>query len=161
MVYVWVYYPLISQHSLGEHDNMHPPHFLPLDLGTVQFVSDSIPASLFPHGPDWAGANMQGQVESCGWGRSAGVFPVSSPHRSRMDAAWQRATEALRVPLPQRDTRCQSSRALQSPRLLRPVYSTRWCRATFVICCAGSERGTPVALWGFAPLLLSSICVFE
>lgn len=43
------------------------------------------------------------------------------------------------MPLPQHDTRCQSSRTLQSLQLLRPVYSTRWCRAAFVTCCAETE----------------------
>lgn len=57
------------------------------------------PCSLMALFPDWAGANAQGQAESCGRGRSAGVPPVSSPHCSLVDAAWQRATEALHAPL--------------------------------------------------------------
>lgn len=41
--------------------------------------------SLFPHGSDWAWANAEGQVESCGWGGSAGAFAClfTSPRRRR------------------------------------------------------------------------------
>lgn len=57
--------------------------------------------------------------------------------------SWMQPDSGLRrgceCPFPQHDTRCQSSRTLQSLRLLRPVYSTRWCRAAFVTRCARGE----------------------
>lgn len=99
------------------------------NLRPVQRVSDSIPPSSPSCGSDWVQANAEGQAESCSWGCSAGVSPVSLPQRSLVDAAWQGSAEALQVPLPNHDTRCRSSRALQLP---MPVYPLHWNHAAWV-----------------------------
>lgn len=110
-----------------------PPTFfacaLLSNLWPVQCVSDSIPPSSPSCGSDWVLANAKGQAESCSWGCSAGVSPVSLPQRSLVDAAWQGAAEALQVPLPNHDTRCRSSRALQLPGLVYPLH---WNHAAWV-----------------------------
>lgn len=83
----------------GERDSMQ--RFLNFhawcgDCPVCQWLNTN---GLVPSWPWLSRANARGQVESCGWRRSAGVLPVSSPHSFPEDAAWQRATEALRVPL--------------------------------------------------------------
>lgn len=108
--------------------------FSPLDLDTVQRVSDSITPSSPSCGSDWVGANAEGQVESCTRGRSAGVSPVSLPQRSLVDAAWQEAAEAL--PLSSPDTRCQST----------TVARARFSSALESCCCTEGKRGSLLPL---------------
>lgn len=75
----------------------------------------------------------------------AGAAPLACCLSLHLTAvSWMQPDNRLRrrceCPFPQHDTRCQSSRTLQSLQSLRPLYSTRWCRAAFMTCCARGER---------------------
>lgn len=105
---------------------------LTLDLGPV-CQCDSRAMALLPYGPDWAGANTRGQVESCGPGRSAGVLPVSSPQSS--DSGGWGLTAGPR----RRNASASSSAWHWTPKFKSTTVVTLalaawlyWCRASFV-----------------------------
>lgn len=83
-----------ASNSWRERDNMQSfprfphRHAWCKDCPLCQWLNTN---GLVPSWPWLSQANAQGQVESCGWRRSAGVLPVSSPHRNLVDAAWQQA----------------------------------------------------------------------
>lgn len=129
-------------YSLGEHDSTHPPlssqsSCLIWGLSSVSVTQYQRPCSLMA-------LTEPGLTRRDRLSHVAGDAPLACCLSLHLTAVlWMQPDNGLRrrckCPFPQYDTRCQSSRTLKSLQLLRPVYSTRWCRATFVTCCAKGE----------------------
>lgn len=130
---------------LGEHDNIHPPRSTPSScliwgLSSVSVTQYQRPCFLMV-------LTERGLTRRDRLSHAAGDAPLACCLSLHLTAVlWMQSDNGLRMRCEclflQHDTRCQSSRTLKSLQLLRPLYSTRWCRAAFVTCWA-KRVGTP------------------
>ena len=143
---------------LGEHDNIHPPLSTPSScliwgLSSVSVTQYQRPCFLMV-------LTERGLTRRDRLSHAAGDAPLACCLSLHLTAvSWMQSDNGLRRRCEclflQHDTRCQSSRTLKSLQLLRPVYSTRWCRAAFVTCWAKREWAHQ-GLVGFSALLFLS-----